>query len=187
VPSRRFAFALFLSSYSPAWLILAVRSYCHSWTLFWTSIGLAVVSAGTFLVFLRVARQGGPFRASVDEVEPHDAELAAYVATYLLPFVVVVGATLQDVLALGLFLFFIGLLWINSAMIYLNPLLALIGYHVYVVRITPIGGTSGSLSRSFLLSHQDDLRAGDTVRTDRIGRSVLIDLEPRTNERDRSP
>ena len=31
-------------------------------------------------------------------------------------------------------------LWINSRMIYLNPLLALAGYHVYVVRLRPVGG-----------------------------------------------
>jgi hypothetical protein len=179
VPSRRFAFALFLSSYSPAWLILAVRSFHHSTGLFWTSIGLAVVSGGAFLIFIRVARQGGPFRASVAEVEPRDSELAAYVATYLLPFVVVFGATIQDVLALGLFLFFIGLLWVNSGMIYLNPLLAAMRYHVYIVRITPIGGTSATLQRSFLLTHQEDLRPGDEVQVDRIGRGVLIDLSPR--------
>jgi hypothetical protein len=176
VPSRWFAFALFLSSYSPAWLILAVRSFQRSSLLFWLSIGLAAVSAGAFLLFIWIARQGGPFEATVDDVEPRDAELAAYVATYLLPFVVVFGAKFQDVLALGLFLLFIVLLWVNSGLIYLNPLLALIGYHVYVVRITPIGGTSDSVSRSFLLSHQPDLRPGATVRPDTIGQNVYIDL-----------
>ena len=138
-----FALALFISSYSPALLILAVRSWHHATGLFWVSLGLAVLSAGAFLLFIFVARQGGPFRAKVDEVESQDAELAAYVATYLLPFVVVFGATVQDVIALGLFLFFVGILWVNSGMVYLNPLLALIGYHVYVARITPIGAGAG--------------------------------------------
>jgi hypothetical protein len=179
VPSRWFAFALFLSSYAPAWLILAVRSFHRSTLLFWVSIGLAAVSAGAFLLFIWLARQGGPFEATVDEVEPRDAELAAYVATYLLPFVVVFGAKFQDVLALGLFLLFISLLWVNSGMVYLNPLLALIGYHVYVVRITPIGGTSDRVSRSFLLSHESDLRPGAKIRPDTIGRNVFIDLTPR--------
>jgi hypothetical protein len=184
VPSRWFAFALFLSSYSPAWLILAVRSFHRSTLLFWLSIGLASVSGGAFLLFVWIARRrGGPFEATVEEVEPRDAELAAYVATYLLPFVVVFGAKFQDVLALGLFLLFIGLLWVNSGLVYLNPLLALIGYHVFVVRITPIGGTSDSVSRSFLLSHQRDLRAGARVRPESIGRNVFIDLTPRQHGR----
>ncbi len=147
--------------------------------LFWVSIGVAVLSAGAFLLFIFVVRKGGPFRATVDDVEPQDAELAAYVATYLLPFVVVFGATIQDVIALGMFLFFIGLLWVNSGMIYLNPLLALIGYHIYVARISPIGaGPSGTISRTFLLSRQSDLCEGDEVRPHRISRGVLIDLPP---------
>jgi hypothetical protein len=177
MPNRTFAFALFLSSYSPALLILAVRSINHSWSLFWISLGVSVLSAGAFFLFLRVARRGGPFRATVNEVEPHDAELAAYVATYLLPFVVVFGATVQDVVALGLFLFFIGLLWVNSGMVYLNPLLALAGYHVYVVAITPIGG--GTLSRAFLVSHQAQLKAGDEAMPDQIATGVYIDLTAR--------
>jgi hypothetical protein len=115
----------------------------------------------------------------VEDVEPRDGDLAAFVATYLLPFVVVFGVTAQDVIALALFLFFIGVLWINSRMIYLNPLLALAGYHVYVVRIRPVGApTTESLPRSFLLSHTRNLRAGDEVRPDRISPGVLIDLNP---------
>jgi hypothetical protein len=180
VPNTPFAFGLFLSSYSPAFLILAVRSLHHSTALFATSLGVAVISALAFLLFIRLAREGGPFRATVEDVEPRDGDLAAYVATYLLPFVVVFGVTIQDVIALGLFLFFIGVLWINSRMIYLNPLLALAGYHIYVVRLRPVGAAAtDSLPRSFLLSHARDLRAGDEVRPDRISPGVLIDLNPR--------
>jgi hypothetical protein len=177
VPNPTFAFALFLSSYSPAMLILAVRSFHHSTALFWVSLTVALLSAGAFLLLIFVVRKGGPFRATVDDVESHDAELAAYVATYLLPFIVVFGASLQDAIALALFLFFIGLLWVNSNMIYLNPLLALIGYHVYVARITPIGsGAGGAIPRTFLLSRENDLRAGDEVRPSTVTRGVLIDL-----------
>lgn len=177
MPNLAFASALFLSSYSPALLILAVRSYHHSMVLFWISLGAAVLSAGAFLLFVFVVRKGGPYRATVDDVEPQDSELAAYVATYLLPFIVVFGATLQDVIAIALFLFFIGLLWVKSAMIYLNPLLAVIGYHLYVARITPIGVPPASaIPRAFLLSRKQDLRAGDEVRPNNISRGVLIDL-----------
>jgi hypothetical protein len=179
VPNRPFAFALFLSSYSPALLILAVRSYGHSWLLFGIALGTAIASGLGFLIFLRVARRGGPFEGTVANVETQDAELAAYVATYLLPFVVVFGASIQDVVALALFLTFIGVLWVNSGLVYLNPLLAIARYHVYVVEIRPSGtGEVGTLPRSFLVSRQRELRSGDEVRPDRIGRGVLIDLGP---------
>lgn len=187
MPNSAFAFALFLSSYSPAFLILAVRSVDHSCTLFWISLGIAVLSAGAFFLFIKVARTGGPFRAVVEEVEPRDGDLAAYVATYLLPFVVVFGATAQDVIALALFLFFIGVLWVNSRMIYLNPLLALAGYHVYIVRLRPVGTeAAATLPRSFLLSHQRNLASGDGVRADRVAPGVLIDLTTRADSSNNS-
>jgi hypothetical protein len=179
VPNRLFAFALFLSSYSPAFLILAVRAIGRSCLMFWVSLGVAVVSALAFLLFIRVARKGGPFRAKIVEVAPRDADLAAYVATYLLPFLLVFGADVQDVIALALFLAFIGLLWVNSDMIYLNPLLALVGYRVYIAQVRPIGEDSDTLPASFLLSFQRDLRAQDEVRVDRLGSGVLIDLTTR--------
>jgi hypothetical protein len=149
--------------------------------LFWIALGLAFISGGAFLLFVGLAQRTAPFEATVDDVEPRDGDLAAYVATYLLPFVVVFGAKPQDVIALGLFLVFIGLLWVNSGMVYLNPLLTATGYHVYVVRITPIGGISDALARSFLLSHQSDLRPGAKVRPATIGRNIFIDLRPRSH------
>lgn len=177
MPNPGFAFALFISSYSPALLILAVRAYDRSWTLFWLSLGLAIAAALSFYLFIRVTRRRGPFRANVVELEPRDAELAAYVATYLLPFVVVFGAKPQDVVALALFLAFIGLLWVDSGLIYLNPLLALARYRVYVVRLHPIGaGAAATLPRSILLSRQRALRIGDQVQVDRIASGALVDL-----------
>ena len=89
MPNKPFAFALFLSSYSPAFLILAVRAIDRSYALFVVSLTLAVGSSGLFLLFIRFARAGVPYKAEILEVEPHDADLAAYVATYLLPFIVV--------------------------------------------------------------------------------------------------
>jgi hypothetical protein len=177
MPNPRFAFALFLSSYSPAFLIIAIRAFQHSCFLFWTSLLLAILSASAFLIFIRVAQSGGPFAGTVEEVEDRDGDLAAYVATYLLPFVMVSDPTTQDVLALAVFLFFIGLLWVNSRMIYLNPLLALFRCRVFLVKVRTQGG--GTLPRAFLLSQQTDLNTGNRVKIDRLANGVFIDLTPR--------
>lgn len=177
MPNKPFAFGLFLSSYAPAFLILAVRSIDRSCLMFIGSVVLGAGSSGFFLLFIQFAQQGSPHNATVVDVEPHDADLAAYVATYLLPFVVVFGASIQDVVALALFLFFIGVLWVNSGMLYLNPLLSLRGYHVYVVRLRTAGAdpdvTSG---RGFLLSRNRDLRVDDAVRADTLTANVFIDI-----------
>ena len=182
VPNAPFAFALFLSSYAPAFLILAVRAYGRSCTMFWAAIALLVVSVAAFALFLWVARRGGPFRAQVAEVEPRDAELAAYVATYLLPFLTVTGANAQDVIALTLFLFFIGVLWVSTGLVYLTPLLRLAGVHIYVVRVQPVTDATApadTLPRSFLLIRNADLRVGDEINVQPIGHDVLSALTTR--------
>ncbi|HEY4451786.1 MAG TPA: hypothetical protein VGN13_09355 [Solirubrobacteraceae bacterium] len=176
MPNKPFAFGLFLSSYSPAFLILAVRAIDRSCTLFLIALALAAGSSGAFFLFIRFARKGAPYDAVVADVESRDADLAAYVATYLLPFVLVFGADLQDVIALGLFLFFIGVLWVSSGMLYLNPLLALRGYHVFVVQLGTAGaGPTAPTVRGFLLSRKRTLRVAETVRVDMISPDVFIE------------
>jgi hypothetical protein len=175
-----FAFALFLSSYAPAFVILAVRAYDRSCLLFWSAIVLLVVSVLAFVIFLSVAPRGAEFRAEVEEMEPRDADMAAYVATYLLPFLTVTGANSQDVIALALFLFFIGVLWVGSGMLYLNPLLRLARVHIYVVRVRPISDPSSpadTLPRSFLLIREPDLREGSEVLVRTMGKAVLTGLK----------
>lgn len=180
MPNPLFAFALFLSSYAPAFIILAVRAYGRSSPLFWAALVLLAVSVASFSLFVRVVKRGAPFRAVVEEVEPRDADMAAYVATYLLPFLTVTGANAQDVVALGLFLFFIGALWVSSGMIYLNPLLSVVGLHIHVVTVRPVSDPSSPadrLPRSFLLSRESDLRVGSEIKVQTMGKAVLTALK----------
>jgi hypothetical protein len=181
VPNKAFAFLLFLSSYAPAFVILAVRAYGRSCVMFWAAIGLLALSVVVFAVFIRFTERGpSPFRATIDELEPRNPEMAAYVATYLLPFLTVTGANAQDVIALVLFLFFIGVLWVSSGMLYLNPLLRLVGVHIYVTRVRP---NSDALTRAdlmppcFLMSREPELRIGDELSVRTLGKTVLTNLQ----------
>ena len=173
MPNPRFAFVLFLSSYSPAFLIIALRSFDHSWALFWISLAMCTGSVAAFVLFVNVVRRGAPVLVTVQSIDPRNSELAAYVATYLLPFVLVPSATLQDILGLAVFIVFIGLLWVNSGMLYLNPLLALLNFRLYVVTVRARGGDD--LPRSFLITRRVDLAAGENMKVDRVVSGVLID------------
>jgi len=179
VPNKGFAFALFLSSYAPAFLILAVRFYDRSDAMFLVALSLLGVALVVFGLFLMVVPREAVFRARVVEVEPHDGELAAYVATYLLPFVMVFDAQLQDVVALALFFVIIGILWVGSGLYYLNPLLTLFGIHVYMVRVRPLSDPTEPadvLPRSFLIIKKAELQEGEDIDVQTMGRSVLTSL-----------
>ncbi len=179
MPNRMFAFALFLSSYAPAFFILAVRCFGRSEVMFWAAIALLGLALLAYATFLEVIPRGGKFRARVIDVDPHDGELAAYVATYLLPFVMVFDAGVQDAVAFTLFFFFIGIVWVGAGLYYLNPLLTLVGIHVYMVRVRPVSDPSSpadTLPRSFLLIKRIELQEGDEIQVQSMGRSVLTAL-----------
>jgi hypothetical protein len=129
--------SLFLSSYLPLFTLVGARSVGKS-----TCIGLvcaALVLAGAVgtLLFFRTAHRKPLGRYELLDVQKRDGDVAAYAATYLLPFVTVFSDNLRDVLTLAAFIAFLGIIYVRSRLIYVNPLLALFGYHLWqVIAIT---------------------------------------------------
>ena len=84
----------------------------------------------------RIAAIRSPSR--IVEVDYRDPDVAAYAATYLLPFVTVFTGAWQDVVSLGGFVAVLGVIYVRSRLIYVNPTLSLLGYHLTrVIYTTP--------------------------------------------------
>lgn len=163
---------LFLGSYAPAFVIFAIRAYDSSCTMFTIATSLTGVGLVSTLGFLAFARKRAAYHVEVVTIEPRNSELAAYVATYLLPFVTVMEGSWQEVASLGVFLFFIGLLYVRSGMLYLNPLLALFGYSVALGTVRPVGASSEGLApmQQFMILRDPNIRSGD--------RLIVADVTP---------
>ena len=132
--------ALFFSSYTPLFLLLVLRSIQHSRTVAIASaVSAALGLLGTFAL-LRAARSKGTADYKLLEVENRDSDVAAYAATYLLPFLVVFGGRWQDIASLAAFVVILGVIYVRSRLIYVNPTLALLGFRLW--RVIPV--TAGS-------------------------------------------
>ena len=57
----------------------------------------------------------------------------SYIVTYLLPFLAVKMNDKMDVASLGLFLSVVGVLYVNSNLIHTNPILSIMGYHLFEI------------------------------------------------------
>src|SRR4029077_6248967 len=116
------------------------------------------------LAFLFVLRRTEPQQMRLVTVEQRDGDLAGFLVAYLLPFVGVLSSDWGDVLTVALFIAFIGLVYLNSRMIYVNPLLAVFGYHLILIRATtdPQGRPAASLSPQFLVTKRRWLRPDET-------------------------
>lgn len=55
----------------------------------------------------------------------------SYVVSYIIPFLSTPFNGWQQGIALTMFFGMLGILYINSAMIHINPMLNLVGYHLY--------------------------------------------------------
>lgn len=132
---------MFVSSYSPLFLILAIQFEAR-----WLQVACAAIAAlGVLTLLLLLHAMKGknktPFR--VVSVADQGAEVAGYLATYLLPFLTISEPAPKDLVAYGLFLVVVGIVYVQSDMVQINPLLYLMRYRVS--GITTSDGWNGYL------------------------------------------
>lgn len=124
---------LFLSGYAPLFVIFSIQYYSKygNWALLPALLGLVAVVG--MLVWIRWIRGTASVQITVRSVRRKDAEVIAYIFAYVFPFL---GVDLDDgASAVGLGVFFLVLMVLNvsSNMVHINPMLNLIGYHVYEI------------------------------------------------------
>jgi hypothetical protein len=141
---------LFGSSYSPLWVILAFR--VRDWPIL-SSVLLtaALVLTGFLYLFLANAYRAPTTRLVVKRWESRDHELVAYLLTYILPFLNLGSSRTADRVSLLIFFGVIAILQIQSGMLHVNPMLAIVGIRVSVVE-NPSGKVMMLFSRNAYLA-----------------------------------
>lgn len=131
---------LFLGSYVLLFTLLAIR-----FEIAWLEIACAALAVLGLLdmlwIVFGVTRRKEPEPIVPAAVSDAGADVAGYLATYLLPFLTVAEPSIRDVIAYILFLFVAGLIYVRSEMSQINPTLYLLGRRV--VRVTTTNGWSG--------------------------------------------
>jgi hypothetical protein len=168
---------LFLSSYLPLFALVGLRSIGRSWPIVvFCGIVCALGAAGTGL-FLVTARRRNKIDVVLLDVESRDGDLSAYLATYLLPFVTVFSADWQDLASLAGFVAILGVIYVRSRLIYLNPTLALLGYHLdRVIPATP--GTEKDEAHvrwpRYVLTRRASLAQGQRIQANEVTPDLLL-------------
>jgi hypothetical protein len=175
MPRLPFRFALFFSSYAPLFALLAYRNRRASgvWEVLTAITVLSVLALITVMNSKRGER--GP-RLQVRHSRPKDGDVLAYTATYLVPFLGLDLAKVDDVVTLCGFLLVLGIVYVNSDMLFVNPLLSLARYHSFWV--TDQDGHEYSL-----ITRRTHLDPDQTIHPAQVGRYVRIEVG---NDRTRS-
>lgn len=159
---------LHLAASAPLFAMLAWRLHDRFW---WFLAFLVLAGAGAGVVVLvlgvaRVRRQGDPFRFA--EVVDLGDQVAGYVVSYLLPFLLPADASTGEVwLTVGV-LAVIGVVLVQSNQVHLNPLLYLFGYRVY-------GATAEDGQGYYLIARSDLSRQEGPLVCVEITSSLLVE------------
>jgi hypothetical protein len=159
---------LFLSSYSPLFLILGIRSWASNGVAGGLFMGLAVLSAVSAWALLVAVDTLTPTRTPVLTSTSKSSETTGYLVTYVLPFLSVgaTAASVPDLLALIVLLLTFGLVFVNSDLVLVNPVLAILGYRLFEVEAE--GG-----QRSLIITRsQNAPQAGSSLQVRRLGPGI---------------
>jgi len=91
----------------------------------------------------------------------------AYIVTYIIPFLAIPFSGWKEGVALTIFFIVLGILYVNSNMIHINPMLNLFGYHLYEVTLED-GDVQSLVTRR-------RIRYRETLIAVRLGDEILLE------------
>jgi hypothetical protein len=136
MPSLFVRCMLFFSSYFPLMFIFSIllwRSHLP-WAIGVLTLG-GISLLVTFLYICGRKNKGGRSQVKVTGVAKRDEMVVGYISSYLIPFVTFPLTLPEQIVALLVFIGVLLILYINSNMIYINPMFNLAGYHLYEITI----------------------------------------------------
>ena len=176
MPNTCTRFLLFVSSYFPmAFMFFWVLVFTHRWAAI-VILSLAVLGLVTLGLWLKFANGLAPTRVNVTQIQRKDTDTVSYIATYVLPFLTIPFSDLQQGLILTTFFLMVGVLYMNSNMIHINPMLNLTGFHIYEMILSD-GRTCSIISKNVV-------RRGAELSVIAIGDDLYLEKEI---VRDRKP
>ena len=149
---------LFVSSYAP---LLALFALLNSFGTGWPSLTLgafAAVSVVALIVVWRLLRASTGSWVQLTSARSRDGDVMAFFTSYVVPFAAAQDSGTRTRIALAVFLVLLAALYIRSAVVYVHPLLLLVGWHV-VEAITEHGVPVTLLTRRPHVRQTDRLMA----------------------------
>ncbi len=162
---------LFLSSYAPLFLIMGIRSSLESLPIalvFYAITGMSVI---TLTLFLNTVKQYSSHTVTVVKVESRDSEMTSYIVTYLLPFLVVSFNDPATTVSLAIMLGVIAIVYVQSNLIHINPLLNVLGFHLFEAE------TEDGKLTSLICKHTY-VRTRSTLNVVSLGDYIMMEVQP---------
>ncbi len=156
-PKLLTAILLFISAYSPLFLILAVKDFDFYRTFRFEHpigisilLGLSILSVILLFITIKSIKRGN-MPVTVKEVKNRSIDLINYTIPYIVSFFGFDLSKVEDIISLSIFLMLLLLLTIKSKSVFMNPILLLAGYNLYDLEFE----FDGKLSSTVVISKHE--------------------------------
>ncbi len=160
---------MFVSAYFPLALIFFALYFNTHRKIAVSILLVGIIGLAGLRQYLITAQTLAPLRVKVESVQHREVEVIRNILAYLLPFVSIAFNDLLRAAALCLFVLVVGILYVRSNLIHMNPALSLAGFRVYDVKIEG-AGTHTLLSRS-------RIGRGDSLLVIKIGDNLFLEKQ----------
>ncbi len=170
MPSLFVRCLLFISSYFPLTGIFCILLWEKDWHWALGILLLGIVGLSVMLLyFLRVVPSRTPSNEKIVTLDRHDGDVLSYIASYLVPFVSFDLKSAQ-IWAIPVFIAVLLIIYVNSNMIYINPMLNVLGYHLYEITIEKDDTAFYLLTRQRVAEHSP-------IRVVHIGDTTFVQVK----------
>src|SRR5690606_2920762 len=181
-PKLLTAILLFISAYSPLFLILAVKDFDFNCSYhfkhpiaIYTMLGIALLSV--ILLFVTVASmKRGNMPVKIKSVKNRSVDLINYTIPYIVSFFSFDLSKIEDMISLSIFLLLLLLLTIKSKSVFMNPILLLAGYNLYDLEYEFDGKTCSTIVIS-----KDEMYSDERFYIRSLTRFLYIVIEKKIN------
>ena len=133
------AILLFISAYSPLFLILAIKDFDFDCTYqfkhplaVYIILGISVLSVILLFATVKLMKRGN-MPVTVVEIKNRSVDLINYTIPYIVSFFGFDLSKMEDIFSLTIFLTLLLLLTVKSKSVFMNPILLVAGYNLYDV------------------------------------------------------
>jgi hypothetical protein len=130
---------------------------------------LGVVSVVLLLFYLKQSATLAVDDVVIEKISGKDTEAMSYIVTYLIPFLDIKLDEVSSAVSLLLLFLVVGVLYVHSNLIYINPTLNLLRYHLFEIEVE--GGMT-----SALLSKRRFVERGASIRVVSLGEQILLEV-----------
>jgi len=176
---------LFISAYSPLFLILAVKDFDFKTThklnhplAIYILLGLSVLSIILLFVTVSSMRRGN-MCVEVISVKNRSVDLINYTIPYIVSFFGFDLSKMEDIISLSIFLFLMLLMTVKSKSVFMNPVLLIAGYNLYDLEYKFDGKTFNTIVIS-----KHEVKTGELFYIRSLTRFLYFITEVKNNNAD---